>query len=428
MDEGESEDVSKKDPAWKYTISNQEKIFFRCRFCTQKCSTINRLKYHLAGTRKGMKPCPKVPADVGEECKKALLELKNSKARRNTTIEEIRIAATGGSNIGGVANFGPGFQPPTMHELRTWILKEEVANFNRMLEEHKNSWKQYGCSIMSDSWSDGKSRCFINFLVNSPTCTFFLRSIDASDSIKSGEMLASHLNKLVDDVGEGNVVQMIYDNDSNFVNAGKRIMETRPHIYWTPCAAHCIDLMLEDIGKLKIHQETLKRTKDVVKLIYGHTWVLDLMRSFMKNHELLRPAVTRFATAYLILQSIQKQKQALRSMFSSEAWNTFTWAKKHEGVKTRATVLFDQTFWPHIAYCVRSVTPLVSVLREVDSEEQPCMGYMYHLMTKAKENIALNCGNYERKYGPIWKRIDERWSSQLYRPLHAAGYYLNPQL
>ncbi|OIS97548.1 hypothetical protein A4A49_31889 [Nicotiana attenuata] len=159
-----------------------------------------------------MKPCPKVPADVGEEHKKALLELKNSKARRNATIEEIRIAATGGSNIGGesgtsscndalspkprgpiynfinsqarqatlnskwkkeerklvcqqigrfffssgipfnfandpyylpmfegVANFGPGFQPPTMHELRTSILKEEVANINRMLEDYKNS-------------------------------------------------------------------------------------------------------------------------------------------------------------------------------------------------------------------------------------------------------------------------------------------------
>ncbi|OIS97550.1 hypothetical protein A4A49_62473, partial [Nicotiana attenuata] len=143
---------------------------------------------------------------------------------------------------------------------------------------------------------------------------------------------------------------------------------------------------------------------------------------------LLRPIVTRFATTYLTLQNIQKRKQALRSIFSSKAWNTSTWAKKYEGAKTRATVLFDQTFWPHIAYCVRSVTPLVSILRKVDSEKKPCMGYMYHLMTKAKENIALNCGNNERKYGPIWKRIDERWTSQLHRPLHAAGYYLNPQL
>ncbi|XP_049932911.1 uncharacterized protein LOC126409934 [Nymphaea colorata] len=29
---------------------------------------------------------------------------------------------------------------------------------------------------------------------------------------------------------------------------------------------------------------------------------------------------------------------------------------------------------------------------------------------------------------PIWKIIDERWSGQLHRPLHAAAYYLNPAI
>lgn len=28
----------------------------------------------------------------------------------------------------------------------------------------------------------------------------------------------------------------------------------------------------------------------------------------------------------------------------------------------------------------------------------------------------------------MWDIIDERWDNQLHRPLHAAGYYLNPQL
>lgn len=75
-----------------------------------------------------------------------------------------------------------------------------------------------------------------------------------------------------------------------------------------------------------------------------------------------------------------------------------------------------------------SVAPLVSVLWEVDSEEKPCMGYLYDLMNKAKEKIFMNCGYNEKKYGPIWKRIDDRWTRQLNRPLHIAGYYLNPQL
>ena len=28
----------------------------------------------------------------------------------------------------------------------------------------------------------------------------------------------------------------------------------------------------------------------------------------------------------------------------------------------------------------------------------------------------------------MWDIIDERWDKQLHRPLHAAGYYLNPKL
>ena len=56
------------------------------------------------------------------------------------------------------------------------------------------------------------------------------------------------------------------------------------------------------------------------------------------------------------------------------------------------------------------------------------MGYIYELMDSAKEKIAINCGGVERKYGLIWRKIDARWIPQLHRPLHAAGYYFNPQL
>ena len=52
------------------------------------------------------------------------------------------------------------------------------------MEYHKKTWKQYGYSIMLNGWTDEKSRCLINFLVNSPTDTWFMKSIDASDTIK----------------------------------------------------------------------------------------------------------------------------------------------------------------------------------------------------------------------------------------------------
>ena len=186
--------------------------------------------------------------------------------------------------------------------------------------------------------------------------------------------------------------------------------------------------MLDDIGKLNVHATTLPLAKQVVKFIYGHTWVLSLMRTFTKNHELLRPAITRFATTFLTLQSLCKQKQALIAMFPSEKWCSSTWVKKVEGVKNRSTVLFDPNFWPHVAFFIKTTVPLVSVLREIDSEERPGMSYIYELMDSVKENIAFNCGAWRENMAQFGEKIDGRWTPQLHRSLHVVGYYLNPQL
>ena len=83
-----------------------------------------------------------------------------------------------------IANFRLTFKPPSMHELRTRIPKEEVHDVSTMMEEHKKYLKQSGCSIISDGWTHGNSRRLINFLVNSPASTWFFNSIDASNSIK----------------------------------------------------------------------------------------------------------------------------------------------------------------------------------------------------------------------------------------------------
>ena len=53
---------------------------------------------------------------------------------------------------------------------------------------------------------------------------------------------------MIKEVGEANVVQIVIDNGSAFVKAGKLLMK-KYNLYWISCAAHCIDLMFEDIGK-----------------------------------------------------------------------------------------------------------------------------------------------------------------------------------
>lgn len=87
--------------------------------------------------------------------------------------------------------------------------------------------------------------------------------------------------------------------------------------------------MLEKIGELSQHKNALKARK-VSNFIYEHGWVLGLMRSFMKR-QLIRAATTRFATAFLTLQSIYQLTQLLESMFTSKQWARSAWADKFEG-------------------------------------------------------------------------------------------------
>ncbi|XP_062027647.1 uncharacterized protein LOC133743660 isoform X3 [Rosa rugosa] len=114
-------------------------------------------------------------------------------------------------------------------------------------------------------------------------------------------------------------------------------------------------------------------------------------------------------------------------MFNSKKWIEGPFVKSHEAIQVRAIVLFQSNFWSDVAFCVKGVLPLVCVLREVDSELRPAMGYIYELMDAAKEKIAFSLKRNPRHYQPIWNKIDARWTPQLHQPLHAAGYYLNPQ-
>ncbi|GKB37464.1 hypothetical protein Tco_0882406 [Tanacetum coccineum] len=70
---------------------------------------------------------------------------------------------------------------------------------------------------------------------------------------------------------------------------------------------------------------------------------------------------------------------------------------------------------------------LVKVLRIVDGDKKPAMGYIYEAMDRLKETISTSFANKEVHYRKAFEIIDRRWDFQLHRPLHAAGHFLNPQ-
>jgi hypothetical protein len=199
--------------------------------------------------------------------------------------------------------------------------------------------------------------------------------------------------------------------------------EKHKTIFWTPCVAHCIDLMLEDIDKQEWIKNTIDHAKSITKYIYNHSWVLSLMRKNTEKRELPRPAITRFATHFLTLQSMASQSSNSQKMFASDEWNASQWTHRQDGKDTKKKVN-DPRFSKKAAKIVKIVDPLVKVLQLVDGEKLD-MGYIYEVMDQEKEQIRGAYKDRVTKCGTIWDIIDRRWNNQLHHPIHATGYFLN---
>ncbi|XP_055810478.1 uncharacterized protein LOC129880464 [Solanum dulcamara] len=110
--------------------------------------------------------------------------------------------------------------------------------------------------------------------------------------------------------------------------------------------------------------------------------------------------------------------------FSTE-WNESVYAKETLGKDIARHII---GVWNDTVQALKVGGPLVNVLRMVDGEKKPPMGYIYKAMDRAKESIEKAFNYDDRKYMNVFKIIDARWTDQLHQPLHAAGHILNPGL
>ncbi|XP_059063100.1 uncharacterized protein LOC131079406 isoform X2 [Cryptomeria japonica] len=319
---------------------------------------------------------------------------------------------------------GKGYKAPSHKDLSGRLLTNAVARPREVMDQ-KIEWANYGCTILSDGWTNGKNRTIINFLVACKDNVVFLKSVDASNKVKNAETLARMLEHVVMEVGVENVVQIIIDNAATYVSAGRILQERHPTLFWTPCAAHVLDLLLEDIGKLEWVTPVVEDARRITKYIYNHPWVLNLMRQHTQGKDLVRDGVTRFATIFLTLQSLLAALTSLKQMFVSGEWLNSPYSKKPEG-EVVACIVFDNQFAQRAAEIVKVSEPLVRVLRLVDGDKTP-MGYLYEAMDRVKESIKNYYKGDRLKFDPIWEIVDRRWNNQLHQPIHAVGYFLNPR-
>lgn len=215
------------------------------------------------------------------------------------------------------------------------------------------------------------------------------------------------------------------DNGANFKAAGGLLSHRIPTLYWTPCAAHCLDLMLEDICKLKEFEPTITHGRGLTTFIYRHGRLLAAMRERTQGRDIVRAGTTRFATAFLTLQSINKNQDALRLLFGSKDWFDSKLAKTAAGKKVH-DVVHSVKFWNTIKDCLLASLPLLQVLRVVDGDEKPAMAELCAAMDFAKGKMKQGLENKQRLLKKVMRIVERRWESQMEVELYGAALFLNP--
>ncbi|CAN1749052.1 hypothetical protein LINPERHAP1_LOCUS3583 [Linum perenne] len=323
----------------------------------------------------------------------------------------------GGSSVG--------ISTPSSRDLRGWILKNLVKEVNDEIDRHKSTWIKTGCSIMVEERTSDYGRVLLNFLVQSSHGIVFLKSVDSSSLGRSPDSLYGVLKEVVELVGPENVLQVITNVGEGYSVAGKTLMDSFPSIYWAPCAARCIDLMLEDFGKLEWISGVIEQARSVTRFIYNQSSVLKLMRNFTFGNDILLTSSTRSATDFTTLKRMADFKLNLQSMATSPEW-----IECPGGALAAADVINNRSFWSSCILIIRLTSPLLHALHVVSSSgssrKKGSMGYVFAAIYRAKEAIKRELMTTE-DYSVYWNIIDNRWQPQKHLYIQAAGFFLNPK-
>jgi hypothetical protein len=337
--------------------------------------------------------------------------------------------------VEATVDFGENYKLPSLVSLRTTLLDKEKVLVAAELKSFMASARSSKATITSDGWSDTRNRPLLNLLMVTPKGEKFLESVDTSGDTKDADFIAQVVGKAIKDVGAETVVQVCMDSAAVCKAAGRKLEVHFPHITFTPCTPHCLDLLLEDMGKLDWVSSVIAKAKTALKFITNHHKSLAIFRSLSKL-ELLKPGETRFATNFIMLQRMHEVKASLQQLVVSDAWGEWNQKSSHEmeGEEVH-DILTSAAFWKGVKELLAVSESIVCLLCQCDKGVL-VVGKVYYAMFLISEELgALKEGTSEQhpgvklsavKYEQISWLWRKRWE-YLHSDMHSAGFVLEPE-
>jgi hypothetical protein len=325
-----------------------------------------------------------------------------------------------------IGQYGSSYQVPTDYPIRTSLMDKKYTTINSRVQAfHSDHLNRTGGTVVSDGWSDAQRRPLLNFLLVTPAGATFLNSVDSSGETKDAPYIAKCISTSIDKVGPDNVVQVITDNAANCKAAWRIISVKYPRIVCSPCAAHCLDLLLEDWGKLPV-ASVIGDVCSIVKFINGHDGSRALLRQHSPEKGLRKPADTRFGTNIIMIDRLIELKDNLQEMVASRKYKEWVKKKALDDLSNPVIDLIrSESFWYKCQLYVDINKPVYELLRLIDGAT-PVIGKIYYRMFEIQEKIKNFPNITATERHELYQPFMTRWA-MLHTGLHSAGFLLDPE-
>ncbi|KAF5180325.1 hAT transposon superfamily [Thalictrum thalictroides] len=272
----------------------------------------------------------------------------------------------------------------------------------------------------------------------------FLQAVNCEGEYKDKYFISNLLKEVILSVGPQNVVQVITDNAPVCRSAGLLIENQFPHIFWTPCVVHTLNLALKSICAAKntqVNAETYEECSWITEV----TGEVMAIKNFIVNHsmrlfmfnahsqlKLLLVVETRFASSIIMLKRFKLIKQGLLNMVVSPNWANYREDDVVKASLVKEKILND-LWWDKIDYILAFTKPIYEMLRKADTDE-PCLHLVYDWWDSMIENVKVIIYRHEGKlededspfYSIVYNILVDCWAKSN-TPLHCLAHSLNPR-
>ncbi|XP_043725959.1 uncharacterized protein LOC122672563 [Telopea speciosissima] len=168
-------------------------------------------------------------------------------------------------------------------------------------------------------------------------------------------------------------------------------------------------------------QEIFYEAKGLIDYFYRSVIVLQLMRQFT-DRDLKYPCKIRFASNFLMLQSIVEVEEKLRLLVASAEWRGLRNSRSFEASRVLNTIQ-RESFWIESKEILMFMEPIVRVFRFVDGDGLTS-GYLYEAMERARR-VLEQLKETDNRYEQILKIFDKRRDENSLSQIHYAAAILN---